>query len=225
MRMDSFNNLLEIIMIIREFDIVKSVNSIISDYIKDGYMISPFTMAGSYSGAESFIDLIKYNDNSHVIRIWICNGFTNQNDSYMNTKNIRIKCYKNDIHYKCDINHIRTLWPDSGELLNEIKFYKIADRDDCNIYTDSFNEAIEYRNISINRHYARHNSPFRKEIALDKLPRKFVNNIMNRIHNTRGFKRASNDCINKVTVLQDGNRFRSTVYYSFNGKSGVINLH
>lgn len=216
-------------MIIREFDIAKSVNSIIADYIKDGYMISPFTMVGSYSGAGSFIDLVKYNDNSHIIRIWMCNEFTINKDpsnhSYISTKNIRIKCYKNDIHYKCDVNHISTLWPDKGELLNEIKFYKIASRDNYNIYTDSFDEALKYLNISINRHCARHISSFRKEIALDKLPRKFVNNIMDRIHNIRGFKRAPNDCINKVTVLQDGNRFRSMVYYSFNGKNGIIDLH
>lgn len=214
-------------MIIREFDIVKSVNSIIADYIKDGYMISPLTMAGSYSGAESFIDLIKYNDNSHIIRIWICNGFTTNNDNYnyMSTKDIRIKCYKNDIHYKCDINHVRTLWPDRGELIKEVKFYKIASRDENDIYTDSLDEALKYLNISIKRHSARCVSSFRKELALDKLPRTFVSNIMDRIHSIRGFKRATNDCINKVIVLQDGNRFRSIVNYSFNGKNGIISLH
>ena len=183
-------------------------------------------MAGSYSGAESFIDLIKYNDNSHIIRIWICNGFTNHsNNGYMSTKDIRIKCYKNGVHYKCDINHIRTLWPDTGELIKEVKFYKIASRDDYDIYADSLDEVLKYRNISINRHRAQHNAPFRKEIALDKLSGKFVSNIMDRIHSIRGFKRATNDCINKVTVLQDGNRFRSIVNYSFNGKNGIIDLH
>lgn len=220
-------------MIILASNIIKSFNSVIADFIKDGYVISPFSMKGSYTSAESFVDLIHSDNIDHIIRVWLCESHmtpVNTSYRYIHTKSIIVKKY--EFKHKVKINSVawpHTLWPNEGILIKEIKYYEFANRGDQTIYTDSLDEATAYFNIQSDRHSSRHTNfnyqLYRKDISVDRLPVKFVSNIMDRIHEIRGFKRATKDCINKVTVIKENGKFKSTVQYSFNGKSGSIYLH
>lgn len=220
-------------MIILASNIIKSFNSVIADFIKDGYVISPLSMKGSYTSAESFVDLIHGDNTDHIIRVWLCeNSMTPVATSYryIRTKSIVVKKY--DLKNKANINDISwpsTLWPNEGILTKEIKYYEFANRGYQSVYTDSLDEATSYFNIQSDRRSRRYTNfnyqLYRKDVSVDKLPVKFVSNIMNRIHEIRGFKRATKDCINKVTVIKENGKFKSTVQYSFNGKSGSIYLH
>jgi hypothetical protein len=213
-------------MIITTPDIVNYFNDTISDFVGNGYIISPFNMCGSYTNDNAFIDLIKPNDNSHIIRIWFCNNhFTRSNPyCYMDTKNILVKKYINGIHFNNDdLNCKLTLWPSEGKLISEKIFYNFANRKNRKIYSDSKDEAIRFTNIHRKRYHNHHVEPFRKDITdINKLPSKFIELIMNRINSIRGFKQAKANCINKVTMFQSDGKFKSHVTYEFNGKQGLI---
>lgn len=219
-------------MIILASNIIKSFNAIIADYLKDGYMISPFSMKGSFTDAESFVDLVRFNNTDHILRIWLRNSSMTPVDTsyrYIHTKSIIVKKY--EFKRKANINDIswpNTLWPNEGTLIKEIKYYEFANRGDKSVYTDSLDEATFYFNIQSNRYFNRrvtfNNQAYVKDVTVDKLPSKFVDHIMNRIHKARGFKHATPDCISNVTVIRDNERFKSIVQYSFNGKTGFINL-
>lgn len=220
-------------MIILSSSIIKSFNAIIADYLKDGYMISPFSMRGSYTDAESFVDLVRCDKIDHIIRVWLSeNRMVKVNTSYRYTriKSISVKRY--NFEREASINDItwpHTLWLNEGILIKEVKYYAFANRGDKSVYTDSLDEVTAYFNLQSNRYSSRkaifNNQAYVKDITADKLPNKFVDHIMDRIHEIRGFKRATKDCINKVTVIRDNERFKSIVQYSFNGKTGFINLH
>lgn len=223
----------ESIMIILASNIIKSFNSVIADFIKDGYVISPFSMKGSYTSAESFVDLIHSDNIDHIIRVWLRESHmtpVNTSYRYIHTKSIIVKKY--EFKHKVKINSVawpHTLWPNEGILIKEIKYYEFANRGDQTIYTDSLDEATAYFNIQSDRYSSRHTNfnyqLYRKDISVDRLPVKFMSNIMDRIHEIRGFKRATPDCISNVTIIKDDERFKSIVRYSFNGKTGFINLH
>lgn len=220
-------------MIILASNIIKSFNSIIADYLKDGYMISPFSMKGSFSDAESFVDLVRCDKADHIIRVWLIENCMEKIDSsyrYTRIKSISIKRY--DFKRKVNINDImwpHALWPNEGTLINEIKYYAFAYRGDQSVYTDSLDEAVAYFNLQSSRYSNKraifNNQAYVKDITADKLPSKFVSHIMDRIHKVRGFKHAAQDCISSVRVIRDNERFKSIVQYSFNGKTGFINLH
>ena len=221
-------------MIILASNIIKSFNSVIADYLKDGYMISPFSMRGSYTRAESFVDLVRCDKVDHIIRVWLyenCMAPVDTSYRYIHTKSILVKKY-DCFEHKTNMNDIawpHTLWPDEGTLIKEIKYYEFANRGDKPIYTDSLDEATAYFKIQSDRYSIKrdvfNSKSYQKDILVDKLPNKFVSNIMDRIHSIRGFKRATTDCISNVTIIKDSERFKSTVRYSFNGKTGTINLH
>jgi hypothetical protein len=220
-------------MIILASNIIKSFNSIIADYLKDGYMISPFSMKGSFSDAESFVDLVRCDKADHIIRVWMsenCMAKVGTSYHYIRIKSISVKRY--DFECETNINDItwpHTLWFNGGVLIKEVQYYAFANRSDKSIYTDSLDEAIAYFNIQSSRYSNRraifNNQAYVRDVTADKLPSKFVSHIMDRIHKVRGFKHAAQDCISKVTIIRDNERFKSIVQYSFNGKTGFINLH
>lgn len=220
-------------MIILASNIIKSFSSIISDYLKNGYTISPFSMRGSYTDAESFVDLIRCDKTDHIIRVWLSENCMEKIDAsyrYTRVKSIIVKRY--DFEREANINDImwpHTLWLSGGVLIKEIKYYAFAYRGDKSVYTDSLDEVIAYFNLQSSRYSNRraifNNQAYVKDITADKLPSKFVSRIMDRIHKARGFRRATPDCISNVTIIKDNERFKSIVRYSFNGKTGFINLH
>ena len=236
--MDPFNNSQgEHDMIILASNIIKSFNSVIANYLKDGYVISPFSMKGSYTDAKSFVDLVRCDNVDHIIRVWLYKdhiesvGTSYHYIRYIHTKSILVKKY-DCFGHKTNMNDIawpHTLWPNEGTLIKEIKYYEFANRGDKPIYTDSLDEATAYFKIRSDRYSIKrdifNSKSYQKDILVDQLPSKFVNNIMDRIHAVRGFKRATKDCISNVTVIKDSERFKSVVRYSFNGKTGIINLH
>ena len=63
------------------------------------------------------------------------------------------------------------------------------------------------------------------DVEVRKLPASLIDHLMRRINSIRGFKRATASCISRVRVghIYNG-KIAADVYYSQNGKDGVINL-
>lgn len=221
-------------MIIKHEDIAIMFNAVIYKFMMDGYVVSPFTSNGSYSDVTSFVDMIKPNDNSHIIRIWLHAGMI-KNDNYdfhfIDIMSICVKKYCKDSGYDGKSNINQTFWFNKGECIFEKVFYQIANRDNRKVYAYCIEDSNKYTEISYNRRNARScidttASFYSKEIQINKLSNKFINSVMDKIHNTRGFKRANADCINKVILKRNGfGKLSANIFYNFNDKSGVISLN
>lgn len=207
------------------------INKIVADLTVKGYIISNFTHGGSYSNTEGHLDMIKPNDKSHIIRIWAVTRVYDIDDKFyrhIDTAVISVNRYtrKDGFDGKC---HSQTLWPNRGEVLSEYIFYKICDRSECNgckVYTDNLDEAKKILKIQHDRYcsYASKNGYYHS-IEISKLPASFIDNIMCRINVIRGFKRATASCITKVIVGKNyGGKMAADVYFSQNGKDGIIKL-
>ena len=132
---------------------VSDINRIFTDtvasYMSKGYMISQFTHGGSYSGTEGHIDMVKPNDSSHLIRIWMTSESERTDDKNyrrMDTIGIRVNKYTRENGLR-DVKCSQTLWSDTGEVLSEQKFYQICDRDrsrrsHVKTYVDNLDEAL-----------------------------------------------------------------------------------
>lgn len=208
-------------------------NQTVVDIMEKGYIISQFTNDGSYSNTKGHLDMIKQNDKSHIIRIWIVTGIEDTDYRvyhHVDTVAIRVSKYthKNGFDGRCCS---QTLWPDHGEVLSERKFYKICDRSEHKggmVYTDNLDDAIKILNMQWDRYCSRDNdnkNNYYHSIEIRKLPASFIDNIMHRINSIRGFKRATASCITKVIVGKNySGKMAADVYYSQNGKDGIIKL-
>lgn len=212
-------------------DLNNLINKTVVDFMRKGYAISQLTYDGSYSNTEGHLDMIKPNDKSHIIRIWVVTKVCDIDDKFyrhIDTAAIRISKYtrKDGFDGKC---HSQTLWPNHGEVLNEHIFYKICDRSECGgckVYADNLDEAKKILKIQRDRYcsYVSKNDYYHS-IEISRLPASFIDNIMHRINSIRGFKRATASCITKVIVGKDyGGKMAADVYYSQNGKYGIIKL-
>lgn len=212
-------------------DLNNLINKTVVDFMRKGYAISQLTYDGSYSNTEGHLDMIKPNDKSHIIRIWVVTKVCDIDDKFyrhIDTAAIRISKYtrKDGFDGKC---HCQTLWPDHGEVLSEHIFYRICDRSECNgckVYTDNLDEAKKILKIQHDRYcsYVSKNDYYHS-IEISRLPASFIDNIMCRINAIRGFKRATSSCITKVIVGKAyGGKMAADVYYSQNGKNGIIKL-
>lgn len=207
------------------------INKIVADLTVKGYVISNFTHGGSYSNTEGHLDMIKPNDKSHIIRIWAVTRVYDIDDKFyrrIDTAVISVNRYtrKDGFDGKC---HSQTLWPNHGEVLSEHIFYKICDRSEfkgCKVYTDNLDEAKKILKMQRDRSCSYVNKDYYSHsVEISKLPASFIDHIMNRINSIRGFKRATASCITKVIVGKDYNgKMAADVYYSQNGKDGVIKL-
>ena len=213
-------------------DVNDVINKIVADLTAKCYVISNFTHGGSYSNTEGHLDMIKPNDKSHIIRIWAVTRVYDIDDKFyrhIDTATILISRYtrKDGFDGKC---HSQTLCPNSGEVLSEHIFYKICDRSECNgckVYTDNLDEAKKILKIQHDRYcsYVSKNDYYPHSVEISKLPANFIDHIMNRINSIRGFKRATASCITNVMVGRNYNgKMAADVYYSQNGKDGVIKL-
>lgn len=206
-------------------------NQTVVDIMAKGYIISNFTHCGSYSNTEGHLDMIKPNDKSHIIRVWIVTRVYDIDDKFyrhIDTAVISVNRYtrKDGFDGKC---HSQTLWPNRGELLSEHIFYKICDRSECNgckVYTDNLDEAKKILKIQHDRYCSYVNkNDYYHSIEISRLPASFIDNIMFRINAIRGFKRATASCITKVIVGKNyGGKMAADVYFSQNGKEGIIKL-
>lgn len=207
------------------------INRVSSDLMGKGYVISHFTHGGSYSNTEGHLDMLKPNDRSHIIRIWVLTRVYDIDDKFyrhIDTAVIRVSKYtqKDGFDGKC---HNQTLWPNRGEVLNERTFYRVCDRSEfkgCKVYTDNLDEAKKILKMQWDRSCSHVNKDYYSHsVEISKLPASFIDHIMNRINSIRGFKRATASCITKVMVGRNYNgKMAADVYYSQNGKDGVIKL-
>ena len=207
------------------------INKIVADLIVKGYVISNFTHGGSYSNTEGHLDMLKPNDRSHIIRIWAVTRVYDIDDKlyrHIDTAAIRVSRYTRKDGFDGKY-HSQTLWPNSGEVLSEHIFYKICDRSECGgckVYTDNLDEAKKILKMQRDRSRSHVNKDYYSHsVEISKLPASFIDHIMNRINSIRGFKRATASCITKVMVGRNYNgKMAADVYYSQNGKDGIIKL-
>ena len=214
---------------------VSDINRIFTDtvasYMSKGYMISQFTHGGSYTGTEGHIDMVKPNDSSHLIRIWMTSESELTDDKCyrrVDTIGIRVSKYtkENGLH---DVKCSQTLWSDTGEVLSEQKFYQIcyrSRRSHVKTYVDNLDEALKVFEMQWDRYNRRYvNKSDCRTFAINKLRPNFIDGIMRRINAIRGFKRATASCLKEVTL---GHRYNgkpmATVKYSYNDKSGTITI-
>ena len=213
-------------------DLNRIFNETVVDLMEKGYVISQFTHGGSYSHTEGHLDMAKPNDKSHIIRVWTVTGIEDTDDRiyrHIDTAAIRISKYtsKDGFDGRC---RSQTLWPDRGEILSERKFYQICDRSERKggkVYTDNLDEAMKILNMQWDRYCSRSKTGdnYSHDVEVSKLPASLVDGIMRRINSIRGFKRATASCITKVKVGRNYNgKMAADVYYSQNGKGGVITL-
>ena len=211
-------------------DLNRLFNQTVVDLMGKGYVISQFTHGGSYSHTEGHLDMAKPNDKSHIIRVWTVTGMDNTDDKiyhHIDTAAIRVSKYtcKDGFDGKC---RSQTLWPDRGEVLSERKFYQICDRSERKggkAYTDNLDEAKKILNMQWDRYCSRVVDCDSHDVEVRKLPASLINRLMRRINSIRGFKRATASCISRVRIGRKYNgKMAADVYYSQNGKGGVINL-
>ena len=207
------------------------INRIASDLMGKGYVISHFTHGGSYSNTEGHLDMVKPNDKSHIIRIWaVAYVYDIDDEIYrrIDATVIRVSKYTQKDGFDGKY-HSQTLWPNNGEILSESIFYRVCDRSEfkgCKVYTDNLDEAKKILKMQWNRRDNHVNKDYYSHsVEISKLPASFIDHIMNRINSIRGFKRATASCITKVMVGRNYNgKMAADVYYSQNGKDGVIKL-
>lgn len=215
-------------------DFNRIFNQTVVDIMAKGYIISQFTHDGSYSNTEGHLDMIKPNDKSHIIRVWIVIGIEDTDHRvyrHVDTVAIRVSKYthKNGFDGRCCS---QTLWPDRGEVISERTFYQICDRSErkCgSVYTDNLEDAMKILNMRWDRYCSRDSNDnknnYYHSVEICKLPSSFIDGIMRRINTIRGFKRATASCLTKVIVDKDyGGKMAADVYFSQNGKDGIIKL-
>lgn len=217
-------------------DLNRLFNQTVVDLMGKGYVISQFTHGGSYSHTEGHLDMAKPNDKSHIIRIWTVTDMEDTDDRiyrHIDTAAIRVSKYtwKDGFDGRC---HSQTLWPERGEVLSERKFYQICDRSERRggkvgkVYTDNLDEAKKILNMQWDRYCSRAKTGggYPHDVEVNKLSANLVDCIMRRINSIRGFKRATASCITRVQIGRNyGGKMAANVYYSQNGKSGIIDLH
>jgi len=212
-------------------EVVSQFNTAIADLMSKGYIISPFTESGSYSNTKTHIDLIKPNDNSHIIRVWLSDERVKTGErfwQYIDSNGVRVKKYKNGVGYDGIFEREQTLWPgkDYGETLYEKMFYAFAERNGKRIYSDDLDEAKKFANMHNDRVMNDTTDKFNlgRSFSKDRLTPKFVDSIMARINSIRGFKRATASCITSVEMYKYDNKLNVVVKYRFNDKNGTIHL-
>lgn len=212
-------------------DLNNLINKIVVDFIGNGYVLSNFTHGGGYTSAEFHLDMIKPNDKSHIIRVWTVAYVYDTDDKFyrhIDATVIRVSKYTQKDGFDGKY-HSQTLWPNNGEVLSESIFYRVCDRSEfkgCKVYTDNLDEAKKILKMQWDRSCSHVNKDYYSHsVEISKLPASFIDHIMNRINSIRGFKRATASCITKVMVGRNySGKMAADVYYSQNGKDGIIKL-
>lgn len=214
-------------------DIDRVYNDTVVNYMNKGYVVSPFTHSGSVSGSESHIDMIKPNDKSHLIRIWLISGTDSINvkgNCYIDTISICVNKYTYKFGGFRSINYTQSLWPDCGETISDCKFYLICSRPELRetkAYVDNIEEAKQILEMQWKRYCDKCNNAknYHREVAVNTLSPKFIDNIMERINAIKGFKRATASCLKDVVIDRKWNgHMVAAIHYSYNDKNGIMYL-
>lgn len=211
-------------------EVARQFNAAIMDLMNKGYVISPFTWNGSYSKTKTHIDLVKPNDSSHILRVWMIEETMSVGKLWWQSIDVvgpRVKKYTSINGYDGKVSKGLSLWPNDGEVIYEKLFYKFKEDNGNKIFSDDLDEATRLVNMRFERQM---NIPvgnpfnYRRIAKKDKLTTDFVDSIMRRINSIRGFKRATASCIDTVELYKYDSKLKATVRYNFNGKSGIISL-
>jgi len=199
-------------------------SNFIKDYLNKGYVISPLTISNSFSGAKSFFDLTNPKEKGVTYRVWT----KDTHDTSHSFLKIEVRKYNRK-------TYPRTLRPDEGDIVNEKSFFVVSEK---GIYTDDENEIIQINKCRSDRRKmseSLNKVNFKtRNLRIDHLSADFIDNIMARINQVRGFKRANATCIKRVTLYKesyyDWSRYKRVyklkahVSFSYNNKSGNIYL-
>ena len=198
----------------------------INEYLNQGYVVSMLNSHGIHSNEIWHVDLVNPKFKNDVVRVWMLAESTKVDEAdwvYVHTLNLCVKKYTVKSNSKYDT--VQTIWPDSGELISERKFYAI---DDNKCYTDSLNEYLAVRQTRLERSHTTYSLKFPdtfKVIDISKLTKNFVDSIMNRVHATRGCKRVKPDCIKQVALNKVAtSSLVAHVRWEYNTHSGCITL-
>ena len=215
-------------------DINDSFTNTVNDLISKGYVISPSTHGGTYSGECGHVDLIKPKSKkgSDLIRVWLLEDSVRPDeDKYKSvvSKYLHIDTLKINVRrYKWNGNWGgNTLWPDCGENISDKTFYAVK-RNRC--YSDNIDEVVAKEDLSYSRYEARHqkDNDVRK-LDVAKLPNSFIAKMMSRLNTIKGFKRARGNCITGVRIYRDstsprGNKLEAYVDFDYDGKKATLKL-
>ena len=213
-------------------EIANQFNEAVMYFIEKGYVISPFTENGSYSNTKTHIDLIKPNDNSHILRVWMVDESLRVGKDWWQKVDVmgpRVKKYLTGKGYNGNIGKEQTLWPgkEYGEVVYEKLFYMFKERKGNKIFSDDLDEATNFINLSLDRMMNKPvDNPFNygRLVAKEKLPANFIDGIMRRINSKPGFKRARATCIDTIQIYKYDNKLKADIKYKHNDKVGVITL-
>lgn len=216
-------------MIITIAGVIKEFNSIVESYLKEGYTILPLTMRSTLSGAVSYVDLVNLKEPNHVLRVWLSTSYARRvNYEYVDTLSITVKRYRCDDALKIQSIYLTDVDP----IVNKIYYTVVKDK----VFSDSMDEINRIEELRTKRSAKsiRKTGTNKKEIDISKLPDKFIDSIMSRVNNIRGFKRANATCIREVMYLQYfsqredrggfNGKVRATIDICFNGNSTFIRL-
>jgi len=211
-------------------EIANQFNEAVMFFIEKGYIISPFTANGSSLNTKTHIDLIKPNDNSHILRVWMVEEVLKVGKYLWQTADVtgpRVKKYMNKTGYDGKVAKAQTLWPDEGIVVYEKLFYMFKEKKCNKVFSDDLDEATRLVKLALDRIMNQPiSNPFNysRLIAKEKLSSNFIDGIMRRINSKPGFKRAHANCIDTVKIYKYDSKLKADVIYKFNGKSGVITL-
>jgi hypothetical protein len=203
---------------------VKLYNDMINSYIAQGWLISPVTMNGSYTYTKGYIDLVNPNKKA-IIRAFVLEKWERLDNinSYTYTTRITFREFPwNGLYTPQNIYLDR-----AAVVLSDNMFINIDDNK--HIYTDSLDEYKRICDIRSKREAIKQENTNIKSFEIKKLSNKFIDSIMERVNNIRGFKNATVSCINSIIMYRHdrlcyGSRVFGEIKFSQNGHYGSITL-
>lgn len=205
-------------------------NSIIVQYLKDGYIISPFSAQSRYSYEYMHIDLYNEKHKNEIIRIWIVPNHTWDSIYGICREFIDVTERK-----YCDVTNLdnknKTLLYSDGILLREKRFYQVKEG---KAYTDDISDLDEIRR---KRKERAENPPANnrvinngiRSIMIKHIPANTIDKIMEMINRKTGCKHATASCLKRLVIdkgtnwYNDGKLFAS-VEYDYKGRTGTIRI-
>lgn len=208
----------------------------IDKYIKDGYKLL-VDLDDSFTPSVK-LALAKPKDNS-IIKIYFGREVESSdklNRRYNVYKLNIIKCVLKDrynfLRYINDGFRNLNLFFNACDLVESHKFYEISNKGNCLsglVFTDSFDEFVDIFNKRVTRYGYKYykqlldSKPYTQvKVKLEDLSPKFVDHLMERVNNIRGFKNANATCIKSVyvqsTYVRDSSNRRHLIIDINNGK-------
>jgi len=205
-------------------------NSIIAQYLKDGYIISPFSAQSRYSDEYTHIDLYNEKHKNEIIRIWIVPCRTWDSTYGISRTHIDVSERK-----YCNVTNLddknKSLWYQEGTLLRDKKFYQVREG---RAYTDDISDLDEIRR---KRKERSENPPSDnrvinngiRSIMIKHIPANTIDKIMEMINRKTGCKYATASCLKRIIIDKGTNWYNNgklfaSVEYDYKGRTGVVRI-